>query len=63
MEREGAPKADLDVSFTGSPSRSDCLSSLTVQETKGDESINIKNSVKCLTLTGMNAGQKIQAFV
>lgn len=43
MEQEGAPKADLDVSFSGSPSRSDRLSSLTIQETKGDEPINIKN--------------------
>lgn len=63
MEREGAPKADLDVRFTGSPSRSDCLSSLTVQETKGDEPINIKSSVKHLRLMGTNAGQKSQAFV
>lgn len=63
MEQEGAPKADLDVSFSGSPSRSDCLSSLTIQETKGDEPINIKNSVKCLRLMETNAGQKIQTFV
>lgn len=62
MKQEGAPKADLDVNFAGSPPVSDCVSSLPVQEAKGDEPINIMNSVKCLRLTGTKAGQKIPAF-
>lgn len=62
MTQEGAPKADLDVNFAGSPPVSDCVSSLPVQEAKGDEPINIMNSVKCLRLTGTKAGQKIPAF-
>lgn len=36
MKQEGAPKADLDVNLPVS----NCLSSLPVQEAKGDESIN-----------------------
>lgn len=60
MTQEGAPKADLDVNFARSPPVSDCVSSLPVQEAKGDEPINIMNSVKCLRLTGTKAGQKSQ---
>lgn len=62
MKQEGAPKADLDVNFAGSPPVSNCVSSLPVQEAKGDESINIMTSVKCLRLMGTKAGQKIPAF-
>lgn len=57
MKQEGAPKADLDVNLPVS----NCLSSLLVQA-KGDESINIMTSVKCLRLMGTKAGQKIPAF-
>lgn len=54
MKPEGASKAWMSVSNN--------LSSLSVQEAKGDEPINIMNSVKCLRLMGTKAVRKSWLF-